>query len=63
MLAYLFLSEVATQTQSNSLSAIFPCVHVCLTTGQEHWHRIFSGKAAFAGISVFTGIYTLFAHL
>ena len=37
MLAYLFLSKVASPTQSNSLSAIFfPYVHLCLTTGQEH---------------------------
>ena len=33
MLEYLFLSKVATLTQSNSLSAIFPHVHFCLTTG------------------------------
>ena len=38
MLAYLFLSKVATLTQSNSLSAIFPYVHFCLTTGQKYWH-------------------------
>ena len=68
MLAYLFLSNVATLTQSNSLSAIFPYVHFCLTTGQEHWHSsiaavavfavkaVFTLLAAFVGIAVFTGI-------
>ena len=29
--------KVATHTQS-TLSAIFPYVHLCLTTGQEYWH-------------------------
>ena len=37
MLVYLFLSKVAIHIQSNSLSAIFPYVHLYLTTGQEHW--------------------------
>ena len=36
MLASLFLSKVATLTQSNILSAIFPYVHFYLATGEEH---------------------------
>ena len=31
-------SKVPTLTQSNSLSAIFPCVHFCLKTDQDFWH-------------------------
>ena len=46
MLAYLFLSKVATLTQSNSFPAIFPYVQYHLT----------AGIAAFAGISVFASI-------
>ena len=38
MLAYLLLSKVAGLTQSNLLSPIFPYVHFCLTTCQEHWY-------------------------
>ena len=35
---HIFLSKVATRTQSNSLSATFQYVHFCITTG--HWHSI-----------------------
>ena len=38
MLAYLLQIKIAILTQGNSLSAIFPYVHFCLTSGQEHWH-------------------------
>ena len=38
MLASLLISKVATFKQSNSLPAIFPYVHFCLTTSQEYWH-------------------------
>ena len=44
MLAFLFLSKVATLTQSNSLSAIFPYVHFCPTAGQKQWHSSIRGK-------------------
>ena len=37
MFAYLFLSEIATLTPSSSLSAIFPYLHFCLTTGKVRW--------------------------
>ena len=55
MLAYLFLSKIATLIQSNSLSAIFPYVHFCFTTGQEYWHNsiLWQCIAIFAGIAVF----------
>ena len=53
MLAYLFLSKVATLTQSNLLSAIFPYVHFGLTTGQEH------GIAVIAGIAIFARLWRL----
>ena len=56
MLAYLFLSEVATLTQSNSLSAKFPYVHFCLQLVRNVGIAIFAGIIVFAGIAVFTGI-------
>ena len=45
VLAYLLLSKVAILTYS--LSAIFPCAHFCLTTGQEHWHSSIRSPSMF----------------
>ena len=53
MLAYLFLSKVATLTQA-ILSAIFPYVHFSLTTAQENiCIAVFADIAVFA---VFAGV-------
>ena len=41
MLAYLFIRKVVTLTQSNLISAIFPYVHFCLSTGREQWYSSF----------------------
>ena len=49
MLAYLLLSKVATLTQSNLVSVIFPCENFYLTTGRE----ILAGIAVFASIAIF----------
>ena len=53
MLAYLFLSKVATLTQSNSLSTIFPYI---LSVSLQVWTistAIFAGIEAFAGNKIF----------
>ena len=44
MIAYLFLSNVASLTPNNSLAAIFLYLHFCLTTGLEHWHSDHSNQ-------------------
>ena len=54
---YLFLSKVATHTQSSSLSAIF--FHMCISVSQLVSHIpvvAWAGIAAFADVSVFAGI-------
>ena len=52
MLVYMFLSKVATLTQSNSSSATFSCVHFCFTTGLELGIAIFAGIAIYIYIPV-----------
>ena len=61
MLAYLFLSKVATLTQSNSLSTIFPYIH---SVSLQVWTvstAIFAGIEAFAGNRIFADL-VLFAR-
>ena len=61
MLAYLFLSKVATLTQSNSLSTIFPYIHSVSLQVSTVSTAIFAGIEAFAGNRIFADL-VLFAH-
>ena len=63
MLAYLFLSKVATLTQSNLLSAIYRYVHLCLITDQEHWHGSICWHSSIRGNSSIRAGIAIFARL